>query len=127
MVGNHGVSVVAEAYRKGFRGFDAERAFNAIKKTQTTSHKLKSDWETYMKYGYLPTDLIQTESVSSTLESVYDDYAAADMAKRMGKEEDAAYLPNVPTSIRICLIRKPSSCVREKQTELGNLRSIPVR
>ena len=44
-----------------------------------------------MKYGYLPTDLIQTESVSSTLESVYDDYAAADMAKRMGKEEDAAY------------------------------------
>ena len=54
MVGNHGVSVVAEAYRKGFRGFDAERAFNAIKKTQTTSHKLKSDWETYMKYGYLP-------------------------------------------------------------------------
>ena len=91
MVGNHGVSVVAEAYRKGFRGFDAERAFNAIKKTQTTSHKLKSDWETYMKYGYLPTDLIQTESVSSTLESVYDDYAAADMAKRMGKEEDAAY------------------------------------
>ena len=31
MVGNHGVSVIAEAYRKGFRGFDAERAFNAIK------------------------------------------------------------------------------------------------
>lgn len=44
-----------------------------------------------MKYGYLPTDLIKTESVSSTLESVYDDYAAADMARRMGKEEDAAY------------------------------------
>jgi len=91
MVGNHGVSVVAEAYRKGFRGFDAERAFAAIKQTQTVSHKLKSDWETYMKYGYLPTDLIKTESVSSTLESVYDDYAAADMARRMGKEEDAAY------------------------------------
>lgn len=91
MVGNHGVSVVAEAYRKGFRGFDAERAFAAIKQTQTVSHKQKSDWETYLKYGYLPTDLIKTESVSSTLESVYDDYAAADMARRMGKEEDAAY------------------------------------
>lgn len=91
MIANHGVSVVAEAYRKGFRGFDAERAFAAIKQTQTVSHKLKSDWETYMKYGYLPTDLIKTESVSSTLESVYDDYAAADMARRMGKEEDAAY------------------------------------
>ena len=87
MIGNHGVSVIAEAYRKGFRGFDAERAFNIIKKTQTVSHPLKSDWEVYTKYGYFPTDLIKAESVSSTLESVYDDYAAADM----GKEEDAAY------------------------------------
>ena len=83
MIGNHGVSVIAEAYRKGFRGFDAERAFNIIKKTQTVSHPLKSDWEVYTKYGYFPTDLIKAESVSSTLESVYDDYAAA--------EEDAAY------------------------------------
>lgn len=82
-----------EAHRKGFRGFDAERVYVI----QTTSQLLKSDWETYMKYGYLPTDLIQTESVSSTLESVYDDHAV-DMAKRMGKEEDAAFiLPNVPT------------------------------
>ena len=91
MVANHGVSVVAEAYAKGFRGFDAERAFNAIKQTQTVSHPLKSNWENYMKYGYFPTDLPEAESVSSTLESVYDDYAAADMAKRMGKTEDAAY------------------------------------
>lgn len=91
MVANHGVSIVAEAYAKGFRGFDAERAFNAIKQTQTVSHPLKSNWENYMKYGYFPTDLTEAESVSSTLESVYDDYAAADMAKRMGKTEDAAY------------------------------------
>lgn len=91
MVANHGVSAVAEAYAKGFRGFDAERAFNAIKQTQTVSHPLKSNWENYMKYGYFPTDLTEAESVSSTLESVYDDYAAADMAKRMGKTEDAAY------------------------------------
>ncbi len=91
MVANHGVSVIAEAYRKGFRGFDAERAFDAIKRTQTVSHPLKSDWEVYTRYGYFPTDLTEAESVSSSLESVYDDYAAADMARRMGKEEDAAY------------------------------------
>lgn len=91
MIANHGVSVIAEAYAKGFRGFDAERAFNAIKQTQTVSHPLKSNWENYMKYGYFPTDLTESESVSSTLESVYDDYAAADMAARMGKTEDAAY------------------------------------
>ncbi len=91
MIANHGVSVVAEAYRKGFNGFDAERAFNIIKRTQTVSHKLKSNWEDYMQYGYFPTDRTAAESVSSTLESVYDDYAAADMAKRMGKKEDAEY------------------------------------
>ena len=91
MVANHGVTVVAEAYRKGFRGFDAERALNIMKRTQTESHKLKSDWETYMKYGYFPTDLIRAESVSSTLESVYDDYAVWDMATRMGKAEDIEY------------------------------------
>ena len=91
MVANHGVSVIAEAYHKGFRGFDAERAFDAIKRTQTTSHPLKSDWETYMKYGYFPSDLTPAESVSSSLETAYDDYAAADMATLLGKTEDAEY------------------------------------
>ena len=112
MVGNHGVSVIAEAYRKGFRGFDAERAFNAIKQTQTVSHKQKSDWETYMKYGYFPTDLIKTESVSSSLESVYDDYAAADMAKRMGKTEDAAYFSKRADFYKNLFDTEPSLCVR---------------
>lgn len=91
MIANHSVSIIAEAYHKGFRGFDAERAFEAIKRTQTVSHKEKSNWEEYMKYGYLPCDLIKNENVSITLESVYDDYAAADMARLMGKKEDAAY------------------------------------
>ena len=91
MVANHGVSIIAEAYHKGFRGFDAERAFNAIKTTQTVSHRDKSDWEQYMKYGYFASDLTRAESVSSTLESVYDDYAAWDMATLLGKTEDAAY------------------------------------
>ena len=69
----------------------AERAFQAIKKTQTVSHKLKSNWENYMKYGYLPTDLTESESVSSSLESMYDDYCATDMARLMGKKDDEKY------------------------------------
>ena len=91
MVANHGVAIVAEAYHKGYRGFDAERAFNAVKQTQTVSHRLKSNWEQYMRYGYFATDSTEAESVSSTLESVYDDYAAWDMATLMGKTEDANY------------------------------------
>lgn len=91
MIGNHAVSIVAEAYHKGFRGFDAERAFNAIKRTQTVNHGEKYDWETYMKYGYWPTDLVASESVSNSLECMYDDYAAADMARLMGKKQDQQY------------------------------------
>ncbi len=91
MVGNHAVSIIAEAYRKGLRDYDAERAFAAIKRTQTVSHGAKSDWELYNRYGYLPTDSVEAESVSSTLESVYDDYCAWDMARLMGKKEDARY------------------------------------
>lgn len=100
MIANHSVSIVAEAYHKGFRGFDAERAFAAVKRTQTVDHKLKSDWTTYMKYGYFPSDLVTSESVSSTLESVYDDYAAADMARLMGKKEDARYFAHRATFYR---------------------------
>ncbi len=80
--------MIAEAYRKGFRGFDADRAFEAIKRTQTVSHPQKSNWEDYTTYGYFPTDRTPAESVSSTLESVYDDYAAADMASLLGRTED---------------------------------------
>ncbi|MDE6344104.1 MAG: GH92 family glycosyl hydrolase [Muribaculaceae bacterium] len=89
MVGNHGVPVIAEAFRKGFKGFDAERAYDAVRRTQTVPHGPKSPWDIYLKYGYFPSDLIEKESVSSTLETTYDDYAAADMARRMGKTDDA--------------------------------------
>ncbi len=88
MIGNHAVPVIAEAYRKGFRGFDADRAFNAIKRTQTVPHPQKSDWDNYVRYGYFPTDLTPAESVSSTLESTYDDYAAAEMASLLGRTDD---------------------------------------
>ena len=88
MIGNHAVSVIAEAYQKGFRGFDAHKAYEAIKRTQTVSHPQKSDWEIYTKHGYFPTDLTAAESVSSTLESCYDDYAAANMASLLGNKDD---------------------------------------
>ena len=87
MIANHAVPVIVDAYLKGFRGFSPEDAYNAIKTSLTVSHK-KSDWETYDKYGYYPFDITTVESVSRTLESAYDDYCAAQMAKAMGKDED---------------------------------------
>lgn len=87
MIGNHSIPVIVDAYLKGFKGFDPEKAYEAIRATLTTSH-LNSDWETYDKYGYYPFDIIKVESVSRTLESTFDDYCAALMAKSLGKEAD---------------------------------------
>jgi len=90
MIANHSVPVIADAYLKGFRGFDAEAAFQGIKTSLTVNHP-KSDWDIYEKYGYLPFDIIKGESVSRVLEYAYDDYCAAQLAKALGKEEDAAF------------------------------------
>ena len=90
MIANHSVPVMVDAYLKGFRGFDAEAAFQGIKKSLTVNHE-KSDWDVYAKYGYLPFDIIKGESVSRLLEYNYDDYCAAQFAKALGKTDDAAF------------------------------------
>jgi len=90
MIGNHAVPVIVDAYLKGFRGFDAERAYKAVKSSLTQNHK-NSEWDVYNKYGYYPFDQIKTESVSKTLESVYDDYCAAQFAKALHKTDDYNY------------------------------------
>lgn len=91
MVANHGVSIVAEACLKGLYPGGEDEAMDAIRRTLTRSHPQKSDWDTYMRYGYFPSDMVRAESVSSTLESVYDDYAAWMLAKHTGSSEDADY------------------------------------
>ena len=90
MIANHAVPVIVDAYLKGFRGFDAERAYQAVKSSLTKNHR-GSRWGIYMKYGYYPFDLIKTESVSKTLECSYDDYCAAQFAKALGHEQDYHY------------------------------------
>lgn len=64
-----------------------KEAYQAVKASATVSH-FNSDWETFEKYGYFPFDIIDTESVSKTLECAYDDYCVAQMAKALGKTED---------------------------------------
>ena len=90
MIGNHAIPVIVDAYLKGFRGFDVDDAYEAVKNSSMVSH-LNSDWEVYNQYGYYPFDIIQVESVSRTLESGYDDYCVAQMAKALGKHEDYEY------------------------------------
>lgn len=90
MIGNHSIPVIVDAYLKGFRGFNVEDAYEAIKGSSVVSH-LNSDWETYNKYGYYPFDIINVESISRTLESGYDDYCVSQMAKALGKIDDYEY------------------------------------
>jgi predicted alpha-1,2-mannosidase len=90
MIGNHAIPVIVDAYLKGFAGFDVNEAFKAIYESATINHPY-SDWKTYMRYGYFPFDIIHSESVSKTLESTYDDYCVAQMAKAIGKTDDYKY------------------------------------
>jgi len=93
MIGDHPISAILDAYRKGVRGFDAEKAYQAAKKnameTPPADHPSKGrvGLADYMKYGYLPYDKIR-ESVSKTLEYAYDDWCLAQMAKELGKTND---------------------------------------
>jgi predicted alpha-1,2-mannosidase len=87
MIGNHAVPVVVDACLKELPGIDPERAFHRIKKSLTENHYY-TDWEIYDKYGYYPFDLIPKESVSRTLECGYDDYCAAQLAKKLNRMDE---------------------------------------
>jgi predicted alpha-1,2-mannosidase len=94
MIGNHSIPMVVDAYLKGFEGFDAERAYSEIKKSLTEGKHKNAGWEEYDKYGYYPYNLFKVESVSRSLESGFDDYCAAIMAKKLGKTEDYEFFMN---------------------------------
>jgi len=85
MIAYHAVSVIADAYIKGIRGFDAEEAYQAMITTATNTHY--DGLDQYMALGYVPIDK-EEEGASKTLEYAYDDWTIAQTAKAMGKEED---------------------------------------
>ena len=84
MLGYHVVSVISDAYMKGIRDFDEEKAFTAMKQIAEMN---RLGLKYYKKIGYLPVDR-QGESVSKTLEYCYDDWCIAQMAKALNKTED---------------------------------------
>lgn len=87
MIGYHSVPVIVDAYLKGIRGFDTEKAYQAMKISAMQDNfgirQLK-------KYGYIPYDQYN-KSVSTALEYCFDDWCIAQMAKDMGKNEDYVY------------------------------------
>ena len=87
MIGNHAIPVIVDAYLKGqLKDMDAEKIWDAVYTSSTRSH-LGSNFEAWEKYGYMPED-VQTQSVSVTLEQAFDDWCVAQLAKKLGKEEE---------------------------------------
>lgn len=90
MTGYHSIPVIVEAYKKGIRGFDVEKAYAAMKNTMMQDER---GLDHYKKYGYIPYSLLD-ESVTITLEYAYNDWCVAEMAKELGKEEDYQFFLN---------------------------------
>ena len=85
MIGYHAVSVIADAYLKGIRGYDAGKALDAMIRSSNIN---KKGSEYYVAQGFIPSNVCR-ESVSCALEYAYDDWAVARMAEAMGRTETA--------------------------------------
>jgi predicted alpha-1,2-mannosidase len=86
MIANHAIPVIVDAYSKGFRRYDAEAVYNAMRDTVMQNRDFLDE---YRKQGYVPSGN-NKQSVSKTLEYAYDDWCVGQMARQLGKKDDAA-------------------------------------
>jgi predicted alpha-1,2-mannosidase len=86
--GNDIDNIIADAYSKGLRGVDWEKAYEVLK--FDADHERQGNFvegaEDYRRQGWIRTGL---NAVSNTLEYAYNDYAVAQVASGLGKTEDA--------------------------------------
>ena len=120
MIGYHAVSVIADAYNKGIRDFDVEKAYKAM------TSIANSNWrglDIYRKKGYLEVE-DESESVSKTLEYSYDDWcirafrieASELLLQKLGKKKFPIYqLDSIRWDLKYRNLFNPSSkCFRAK-------------
>lgn len=87
MVGNPGVPVVADAILKDIKGFDTELAFKALKESSMLPER---GMEHRIEYGFIPADKM-TEAIAYDMEYAIADWAVAQVAQKLGKQEDYEY------------------------------------
>lgn len=92
MVGEHEIPLIVGAYQMGIRGYDAQKAFEAVNKMQTTPPASvgggfagNRDLVTYLKHQYVPYD---EGRFSNTLEYSFDDWTVSQFAKALGKTKE---------------------------------------
>ncbi len=92
MVAEHEIPLIVGAYQMGIRDYDAEKAFEAVKKMQMTPARHVAggfagnrDLIPYLQYKYVP---IEKGRFSNTLEYSFDDWTVSQLANALGKEND---------------------------------------
>ena len=90
MVGNHAISLLADAWAKGVRDFDPKKALAGYLNECTNRGPIggssgREGWKDYFVLGYLPVDDVG-EASAKTLEYAYDDFCAYNLAKMIGDE-----------------------------------------
>ena len=112
MIGHHATPVILDAYMKGIRDFDVEKAYEGMKKNAMEATMIP--WRdrgpltelenTYFDKGFFPAlppgtkewvpqvdNFERRQSVAVTLEHCYDDWCLAEMAKTLAKKTDYEY------------------------------------
>lgn len=93
MIGNNSISLLVDAWMKGIRTVDAEKALEAmIHQTQSRHPEIASvgrdGFEYYNKIGYVPYPEV-SEATAKTLEYAYADWCIARFAETLGKQDIA--------------------------------------
>lgn len=114
MNSNHGVASVIDAYRKGLRNFDIEKAYEAAK--GAIMEKTLAPWsgmpageldDFYKENGYIPAlyegeketipevhSFERRQPVAVTLGTSYDQWCLFQIAEELGKKDEAEYFMN---------------------------------
>ena len=92
MIGTNSSAILADAWMKGIRGWDAEAAWEGIVKGAhadsvplSSVGRLGAPW--YNRLGYVPSDVGINESAARTLEYAFDDFCNWRLGKALGKPE----------------------------------------
>lgn len=91
MIGTHVASIIADAYFKGIREFDVDKAYEAMMKDAMVKSNQggrgRVGIEFFKNLGYVPADKVR-EATSRTLEFAYDDFCVSKMAQALDNKED---------------------------------------